>query len=72
MINYYHGNQLVLVNREATPFDHQADLRIQGSIGRSSANYPKPRSSGKPHDEPTLAKQKRPCSPRRIKMSAQK
>ena len=32
-INYYQGNRLVLINRDATPYDHQADLVIHDSLG---------------------------------------
>ena len=33
LINYYRGNKLVLINRDPTPYDGQADLVIHGSIG---------------------------------------
>ena len=33
LIDYYRGNKLVLVNKEATPRDSQADLLIKGKIG---------------------------------------
>ena len=33
LINYYQGNRLVLINRDPTPYDHQADLVIHGSLG---------------------------------------
>ena len=33
LINYYQGNRLVLINRDATPYDHQADLVIHDSLG---------------------------------------
>lgn len=33
MINYYGGNRLVLINRDETPYDHQADLVIHDSLG---------------------------------------
>lgn len=33
LINYYRGNKLVLINRDATPYDKKADLLIQDSIG---------------------------------------
>lgn len=33
LIDYYNGNKLVLINRDATPMDRRADLLIQGSIG---------------------------------------
>lgn len=34
LINYYGGNRLVLINRDPTPCDAQADLVIHDSIGR--------------------------------------
>ena len=33
LIDYYHGNKLVLINKSATARDTQADLVISGSIG---------------------------------------
>ena len=33
LINYYRGNRLVLINRDATPYDGQADLVIHDSLG---------------------------------------
>ena len=33
LINYYHGNQMVLINRDETPYDHHADLVIHQSLG---------------------------------------
>ena len=33
LIDYYRGNQLVLINKSATPMDSRADLLVQGSIG---------------------------------------
>ena len=33
LIDYYHGNKLVLVNKSATSRDAQADLVIDGKIG---------------------------------------
>lgn len=33
LIDYYGGNKLVLINRDATPMDKRADLLIQGNIG---------------------------------------
>jgi len=33
LINYYEGNRLVLINRDATPYDARADLVIHGSLG---------------------------------------
>ena len=32
-INYYRGNRLVLINRDATPYDDRADLVIHESLG---------------------------------------
>ena len=33
MINYYNGNRLVLINRDETPFDRNADLVLHNSLG---------------------------------------
>lgn len=33
LVNYYRGNRLVLINRERTPFDVQADLVFHESLG---------------------------------------
>jgi len=33
LINYYRGNRLVLINRDATPYDHYADLVFHESLG---------------------------------------
>ena len=33
LINYYRGNRMVLINRDETPFDHQADLVFHDSLG---------------------------------------
>ncbi len=33
LVNYYNGNRLVLINRDATPFDNRADLVIHRSLG---------------------------------------
>ena len=33
LINYYRGNRLVLINRDETPFDNQADLVFHESLG---------------------------------------
>ena len=33
LINYYRGNRLVLINRDSTPYDGQADLVIHDSLG---------------------------------------
>lgn len=34
LINYYRGNKLVLINRDPTPYDGQADLVIHDPIGK--------------------------------------
>ena len=34
LVNYYRGNKLVLINRDPTPYDGQADLVIHDSIGK--------------------------------------
>ena len=34
LINYYQGNRLVLINRDATPYDHEADLVFHESLGK--------------------------------------
>lgn len=34
LINYYRGDKLVLINRDATPYDRRADLVIHDSIGK--------------------------------------
>lgn len=33
LIEYYHGNKLVLINKSATPYDRRADFLFQGKIG---------------------------------------
>ena len=33
LINYYRGNRLVLINRDETPYDHQADLVFHENLG---------------------------------------
>jgi len=33
LINYFHGNNLVLINKSETPYDQQADLVIHDAIG---------------------------------------
>ena len=33
LVNYYQGNRLVLINRDATPYDSYADLVIHESLG---------------------------------------
>ena len=34
LINYYRGNRLVLINRDATPYDRNADLVFHESLGK--------------------------------------
>lgn len=33
LINYYNGNRLILINKDSTPYDNQADLVIHGKLG---------------------------------------
>lgn len=33
LIDYYHGNQLVLINKSTTPMDSRADLLISAGLG---------------------------------------
>ena len=33
LVDYYRGNRLVLINRDATPYDHRADLVFHESLG---------------------------------------
>jgi NAD-dependent deacetylase len=33
LVNYYRGNRLVLINRDATPYDSSADLVFRDSLG---------------------------------------
>lgn len=33
LIQYYRGDRLVLINRDATPYDHQADLVFRANLG---------------------------------------
>ena len=33
LIRYFRGNRLVLINRDETPYDHQADLVLHESLG---------------------------------------
>ena len=40
LINYYHGNKLVLINRDSTSYDSKADLIIHDSIGKVFAQMP--------------------------------
>ena len=34
LIHYYRGNRLVLINRDETPFDHQANLVFHDTLGK--------------------------------------
>ena len=34
LINYYRGDKLVLINRDATPYDRRADLVMHDAIGK--------------------------------------
>ena len=38
LINYFRGRNLVLINRDATPFDNKADLLINESLGKVFKN----------------------------------
>jgi NAD-dependent deacetylase len=38
LIRYYRGNRLVLINRDATPYDDQADLILHESLGTVFSN----------------------------------
>ena len=40
LIDLYHGNKLVLVNKSATPRDKRADLVVHDSIGKVFAELP--------------------------------
>ena len=33
LVNYYRGNRMVLINRDSTPYDNQADLVFHQSLG---------------------------------------
>lgn len=33
LVNYYLGNRLVLINKTPTPYDHKADLLMEGAVG---------------------------------------
>ena len=33
LVNYYQGNRLVLINRDETPYDHQANLVLHQKLG---------------------------------------
>lgn len=34
LVNYYRGNRMVLINRDETPYDNQADLVFHESLGK--------------------------------------
>ena len=34
LVNYYGGNRLVLINKTPTPYDHKADLLLEGAVGQ--------------------------------------
>lgn len=38
LINYYRGSRLVLINRDATPYDHRAELVFHDSLGSVFSN----------------------------------
>ena len=40
LINYYHGERLVLINRNSTPFDSRADLVLHKSLGDVFSQLP--------------------------------
>lgn len=40
LINYYHGERLVLINRDSTPFDSRADLVLHMSLGDVFSQLP--------------------------------
>lgn len=40
LINYYHGDRLVLINRDSTPFDYRADLVLHMSLGDVFSQLP--------------------------------
>ena len=39
LINYYRGNRLVLINRDATPRDYKADLVLHESLGNVFSQF---------------------------------
>lgn len=39
LIEYYSGNRLVLINRDATPYDHRADLVLHESLGNVFSQF---------------------------------
>lgn len=38
LVNYYRGNRMVLINRDETPYDHQANLVFHQSLGEIFSN----------------------------------
>ncbi len=40
LVEYYTGNRMVLINRDATPYDHQADLVFHESLGDIFSQLP--------------------------------
>ena len=38
LVNYYSGNRMVLINRDETPYDHQANLVFHQSLGEIFSN----------------------------------
>ena len=39
LINYYRGNRLVLINRDATPYDNRANLVIHDTLGNVFSQF---------------------------------
>lgn len=37
LIRYYRGDKLVLINKSTTPYDREADILVQGSLGEAFA-----------------------------------
>lgn len=40
LVNYYRGNRMVLINRDETPYDHQADLVFHEKLGEIFSQLP--------------------------------
>lgn len=40
LVDYYRGNQMVLINRDQTPYDHRADLVFHESMGSIFSQLP--------------------------------
>lgn len=40
LVDYYNGNRMVLINRDSTPYDHQADLVFHQSMGEIFEQLP--------------------------------